>query len=118
MSELRISAGSTSLRPTASSGGGVGGGSAAQRAYTRAVKQLVEAQKKLAQDGANHASDDVIKADQLAVDLAANAVQLAQAALAKEQDDSRSSSSSAQAAPAAAAAGRLRSSESRLDVLS
>ncbi len=60
-------------------------GSPAQVAYDRAVKALVRAQQKLAQDGVSGAGEDQVKADQLAVELAQVAVEQAAARLAQEQ---------------------------------
>ena len=78
-----ISASSTRLVLPASGTGAArasAGGSAAERAYTAALKDLREAQQQLAKDVAANAGEDKLKADQLAV-------QLAQATLAQAAAD-------------------------------
>ncbi|MGV8968612.1 MAG: hypothetical protein ACOH2F_20320 [Cellulomonas sp.] len=83
-SEMRINAASTHLSRIVA--GPAASGSAAQQAFDKAVKHLTEAQKKLAQDAANHAPDDTLKVDQSMVEMATMAVAAAAAALAREQD--------------------------------
>src|SRR5690554_279160 len=63
-----------------------GGGSPAQQAYERAVKQLAKAQKQLAQDVANGAPEEAVKVGRAMVEMAAAAVEAAAAALAREQE--------------------------------
>lgn len=67
------------------SGASIPAGSPAQIAYDRAVKALTQAQRKLSQDGLSGASEEQLKADQQAVELAQIAVEQAAARLAQEQ---------------------------------
>lgn len=62
---------------------GAATGSDLQRAYRAATKDLKDAQQRLAKDIAGKASEDRIKADQLAVQIAQAAVGAAAAAIAK-----------------------------------
>jgi hypothetical protein len=79
---INIQATPASPAPAGRSTGAVVG-SDLQRALQAATKDLREAQQKLAKDVAAQASEDTIKADQLAVQLAQAAVAQAAAAIAK-----------------------------------
>ena len=74
-----------------------------QRAYQAATKDLREAQQKLTKDTAAKASEETIKADQLAVQLAQAAVAQAAAAIAKANADAQQKKAESEA-PARATA--------------
>lgn len=108
MADITITAGSTRLGALVASPSAQGsGGSAAERAYRRAVKQLEDAQRKLATDLRERAPDEVLELDQRAVELAAAAVQAAAAALAREQQERGADSGDEPAQRTAAGRGRL-----------
>lgn len=96
MTEIRIDAGTTTLGRTGA-GRPAAGGSPAQQAYDRAVKQLSDAQKKLAQDVIDRAPETTITVDQSMVQAAALAVAAAAAALSQEQAKAQSDQSPAPA---------------------
>lgn len=102
MAIASIQPGSTTPAPVVSPG--QGGGSRAEQAYRAAVKQLNAAQKKLAQDATNHATNETIQLDSAAVTMAAAAVATAAAALAREQQQSQQPQAGSAVAPAASAA--------------
>jgi len=79
---ISIQAGTTSPS-AAGSPNGAAADTDLQRAYRAATKDLRDAQQQLAKDTAAKASEDTIKADQLAVQLAQAAVSQAAAAIAK-----------------------------------
>ena len=82
---------SISIQASASSVAATGpsGGTDLQRAYQAATKDLREAQQQLTKDTAAKASEDTIKADQIAVQLAQAAVAAAAAAIAKANADAQ-----------------------------
>jgi hypothetical protein len=92
MSDMRIDAGTTNIGKIGA-GRPAAGGSPAQQAYDRAVKQMSDAQKKLAQDVAARAPEATITVDQAMVQAAALAVAAAAAALSQEQVEAQSAES-------------------------
>jgi len=96
---LTIQASSTNLVSSASApvaGGSSTGattapaaGSEAERAYQAAVKDLKDAQTQLRKDTAAKASEDTLRLDQMAVQLAQAAVAAAAAAVAKENAEAQ-----------------------------
>ncbi|KQW49043.1 hypothetical protein ASC77_10070 [Nocardioides sp. Root1257] len=97
---ISIRGGSTSAAST-----GASGGTDLQRAYQAAAKDLRQAQQQLTKDSAAKASEETIKADQLAVQLAQDGLAQAAAAIAKANADAQQQKADEQkpaGAPAAA----------------